>query len=160
MFFKALIKLCVVTSILLISGCATVSTFKAYEGEEKSNDQVARITSNVKREGFAYQRLSITKIDEISTFDFAASLLSSPAYPTSAIVLPGRHYIGLKYEHGLMFSDSVLWFDAEAGASYLLNANVDGYGVKFWITDASTGRAVGGIPGGEPKKEKDNKLDD
>jgi len=143
-----------VTSVILIllSSCAS-GTFKGYSGVEKDRSDLAKIECKVERHGPAWQKLFISKVDGKSTFDFGASLGFSGSYPKSALVLSGRHYLQIRYEYAGSFSHGTIWFDAEAGKNYTVKSNTEGYSTTFWIIDDITGERIGGVPGGEPKKE-------
>ena len=49
------------------------------------------------------------------------------------------------------FADGKIWIDCEAGKTYAIRRDIDGYKVRLWAEEEDTGKVVGGIPGGEPK---------
>lgn len=81
-------------------------------------------------------------------------LTDKAPYAEMAYVKPGRHYLNLRYTYGPTFADGRVWFDAEAGKTYIIHRKATGYQIAFWMEELGTGKVVGGIPGGEPPSDK------
>jgi hypothetical protein len=92
-------------------------------------------------------KLYITAINGKSTRRW---LTLDTNFPEAAEVAPGRHYLDLMYGKLNSVAHGKVWFDAEEGKHYIARKALRGYSVFFWIEEAGTGKAVGGIPGSEP----------
>ena len=75
-------------------------------------------------------------------------------YAEYAWVTPGRHYLDLHYTYMNSFAWGQVWFDAEAGKTYVIRKQITGYSVRFWVEEEETGKLAGGIPGGEPENQR------
>jgi hypothetical protein len=98
------------------------------------------------------KRLYITEVDKESTN--TACFHWPNCYAEEVLVGPGRHYLKLKFAHLASFAHGTVWFDAEEGKSYVVRKRLSGYGVQFWVEDASTGQPVGGRPGAEEETKR------
>jgi len=152
------IKYILILAVLLCSlGCSTPPPYKAYQGEENLSD-LALIQCDLEHPrklfGLIIERFMIMKIDGKSTFSLARSLTADQEYAQQALVKSGRHYLDVKYALRRGYASGDLWFDAEAGKTYVVRKAVRRRGIIFWIEEKESGKVVGGIPGGEPKPEK------
>ena len=68
-------------------------------------------------------------------------------FPASLLIDPGKHEIGIRYIAGPLFSDAVLWLNAEPEKSYIIKKKTAGYSVSFWLEDMNTGKKVGSVFG-------------
>jgi hypothetical protein len=68
-------------------------------------------------------------------------------FPTEVRVRPGRHNLGVLFNHMNSSASAALWVDAEAGRTYTVHTELRGYDIRFWLTVSATGRPVGGIVG-------------
>jgi hypothetical protein len=100
------------------------------------------------------QKVFIAAVDGKSTFTLGGALTDTAPYAESAYVTPGRHYLDLEYTYLNSFAWGKVWFDAEGGGSYMIRHKASGYELFFWVEDLATGKAVGGIPGGEPPSDQ------
>ena len=137
----------------LVAGCATPRTFTE-QGASREASQGAKITCESEHTHTILnglnQKVFIAAIDGKSTYTIGGSLTDTEPYAEAAYVKPGRHYLDLKYRYFDSFASGKVWFDAEAGGSYIIRRKVKGYAIVFWVEDLGTGKVVGGIPGGEP----------
>jgi hypothetical protein len=119
---RALGALVLCAALASLIGCSA----KAYPGPRRSRSEVARIESSFQQPGV---RISIQSID-----DMPLTLRQD-----SADVLPGRHRIAteLVLRHGFeqQVHQAEIWFDAEAGQSYTILAEIYEYGPRIWIAD-------------------------
>ena len=104
-------------------------------------------------------RVFIAAVDGKSTFTMAGMLSSPLPYIESAEVVPGRHYLDLRYAYTNLRASGKVWFDAESGHAYIVRKQTSGYDIKFWVEDVGTGKVVGGLPGGEPLTEASGKTE-
>jgi hypothetical protein len=126
-----------------ISGCATV---QVYSEPDLPREKIARILgSNDQERGVT---VSIIEIDNkaLSSFKFNR--------PIKVNVLPGIHVLKVRYERvsfsryqmplpfQTIVTEGDLELTAEASKNYLIKASSKGYGVKFWIEEAGTGKVV------------------
>lgn len=144
------------------SGCAT-QQYQAYKGAPLSNAEQAVVQTESQRDHVVRsrldQRLGIVDIDGVKTASFAACVMlgTENCYPDRAIVLPGRHHFTLRYDHGNSFSFGNIWFDAEAGKTYLIRRKILGYNIRMWVEENDLHTVVGGLADGEPPVSRNSK---
>lgn len=146
-------KLLFAALCLLLCGCATQRTYTqaGVPHDPAASAMIVCESENThKILNGLNQKVFIAKIDEKSTFTVKGALTDTAPYAEAAYVTPGRHYLDLQYSHLNSYAWGRVWFDAEAGGSYVVRRQISGYAVTFWVEDMETGQAVGGIPGGEP----------
>ena len=140
----------------VLCGCASPRTF-VQPAAAVDRDKSALVTCESEHGHTVLQGLNqkvfIAAIDNKSTFTMNGFLTDTAPYAESAYVTPGRHYLTLQYNHMNVYARAIVWFDANAGESYLVRRRIEGYSVMFWVEEANTGKIVGGIPGGEPEKQ-------
>lgn len=144
------------TVVLSLLGCATVPPYKAYQGEKKLSDlAIIQCDSEHAHKIFVAldERVYISKIDDKSTFNLMHALTANQEYPEQASVEHGRRYLEVRYQGHSGYTKMDLWFDAEAGKTYIVRKAVEGRNIRFWIEEKESGKVVGGIRGGEPKPE-------
>lgn len=145
------LALAAISGVVLSSGCAT-NPYRAYPGPS-SNHSV--LISGINRFG---ERTSITCIDGKDTSSFIGYNNGDRGferYPASVEVLPGHHdlIVNNSWNRGLLFSNTMLSLDAEAGHSYTLEGSMTFNGATTlsgsksgtsttWLED-ETGKHVG-----------------
>jgi hypothetical protein len=87
------------------------------------------------------QRVYITTLDGQSLRRYGMD----SAFPEGMLLEPGKHVISVRYEHHGVFAEEDLWLIAERGKAYVIRRQVEGYAIKFWIEDSSSGQLVGGV---------------
>jgi len=129
---------------LLAALCFFVSIAEAKDAPY----EVATITGSVISSHTFLNRLDerciITSVDHIP---LALQLLVNAN--TTQTLKPGRHFIHVRYTHSRWNSSGRLWVDAEAGKAYVIHAQSEYSGVRFWIEDKASGAIVGGVDTGD-----------
>ncbi|MBA4147558.1 MAG: hypothetical protein H0X66_05545 [Verrucomicrobia bacterium] len=146
-------KLLLMALCLVLCGCATQRTYtqKGVPLDPSASAIIMCDSENThKFLNGLNKKVFIARIDGKSTFTVKGALTDTDPYAEAAYVSPGRHYLDLKYSHYNSYAWGRVWFDAEAGGSYIVRRRISGYSVIFWVEDMETGKVVGGIPGGEP----------
>lgn len=151
------LRLLLLAVVLFAGGCAsTTRPSQAVDTPKGAAEKRIRVTADSQRERTLFagldKRLYITHVDDESTN--TACFHWPDCYAEEVLVAPGRHYLKLKFAHLGSFARTTVWFDAEEGKSYIVRKRLSGYGVQFWVEDASTGRPVGGLPGAEEETKK------
>jgi hypothetical protein len=130
--------LIVVLVIVAVSGCVSVRTYQAYEGETLPPSKIA-----ILRETKKFYIISFCKSD-LETIDGqevnSAGLVE---------MLPGQHKVSFKLEYitwGSEYRSGFFEFQAEAGHVYKLDvAKCTGIPpLQAWIEDKTTGKIVAG----------------
>jgi hypothetical protein len=131
---------CFIFLLALGTGCAE----QAYDGGEKSSNEVAVIkNSYTRRGGLKSDRADIIAVDD-DYFD------GSP--PGRVEVLPGEHSVVIRCRHGGLISDNGIGlqgrqgsvdFVAKAGREYEVLCSTDNGKYIKWITDLTTDEIVG-----------------
>jgi len=130
--------LIVVLVIVAVSGCASIRTYQAYEGETLPPSKIAILRDTKK-----FYLISFCK-SELETIDGkdvnSAGLVE---------MLPGPHKVSFKLEYVTWGSESrqgSFEFQAEAGHVYKLDvAKCTGIPpLQAWIEDKTTGKVVAG----------------
>ena len=130
--------LIVVLVIVAVSGCASIKTYQAYEGETLPPSKIA-----ILRETKKFYLISFCKSD-LETIDGkdvnSAGLVE---------MLPGPHKVSFKLEYitwGSEYRSGFFEFQAEAGHVYKLDvAKCTGIPpLQAWIEDKTTGKVVAG----------------
>ena len=137
-----------------LSGCAAQPVI-LYEGAERPATEVAHVRG-LNDNGHTFWRglnhqVTIIQVDGESAASPVNALLA--AGTEEVILLPGKHSMGVKYSHMNSYAYASLWFIAEAGKNYTVQAFEKGYAVVVAIFDDATQKPVGGISGSidEPK---------
>jgi len=136
----------------LVSGCA--SSRVRYEPPTGLPSELARI----KTSGSS----GVESIDDKQVMSFLR-LTKPGAYPNEVVTLaPGNHRIHVVASGYQMPPPHMwLWLKAEPGKDYVLKdeaskADGGGFRVRFWLEDATSGQAVGGIAGSDDDPTKDD----
>lgn len=140
-------RIVLVGCLLACAACATGAPYQAYPGRPLPAGEQARIvvaSDSVLAAlpgGGATMRISC--VDGEPTNESLIII----RYPTEVLVRPGRHNLGVLFSHMNSSASAALWVDAEAGRTYTVHTELRGYDIRFWLTDSTTGRPVGGIVG-------------
>jgi hypothetical protein len=131
---------CFLFLLILCTGCAE----QAYDGGEKSSEEVAVIkNSYTSKGGMKSDRADIVAVDD-DYFD------GSP--PARVEVLPGKHSVEIRCRHGgllvekgvgLQGRQGSVEFIAKAGREYEVLCSTDNGRYMKWITDLTTDEIVG-----------------
>lgn len=132
---------------LFAAGCATVNTRHAYSGEQRDTADLALVLGTTQQTynvlSPSRSRISIMSVDDDSTVPW----YSPSAYPTTVYVLPGRHKLGLRYEHVHGVADGSIWVDALTNRTYqvkVMNPEGRTTRVYFVVEDITAQTLVGG----------------
>jgi hypothetical protein len=139
---------------VVVAGCGSLPAHQGYPGPARSDQEHARISGKVVGDHKVLAGLNetilITCIDGVSLDQYWSLKLTANRYPLEALVLPGRHYIGIAYFYAGSYATGAMWFDAGAGRAYGIQHEPRRGSVYFWITDRATGTMAGGPIGNEP----------
>lgn len=129
----------------LLTGCASVAVYRAYEDASLPAQKVAKVVGIKHGNHVIFQGLNeevgIHEVDGEPTFSFWSS--SIDPVPKEVYVLPGKHELLVRYSHKGNMAFERLSLDAEAGKTYAIRMAVVPSGRKFWIESA------GATPPGE-----------
>lgn len=131
--------------LLSCAACSAPAFHQAYPGPMLAPEEHARIVTLPAEKGRTRPVISC-----VDGKDTSGKSMWVGDYPPEAFVQPGRHYIAVFYESQPYWTEGALWLDAQAGRTYNVSWESQGGRVRFWLVDAETRRAVGGIVGGEP----------
>lgn len=140
---------------LTLYGCASPRIY-TQEGLSLERDNPAKIACDSERNHKVLlglnRKLYITAIDGESTLTWSSTFSDVRPYAEAAYLKPGRHYLDLVFTFLNSDAHGTVWFDAEAGGSYLVRWKMSGYGVSTWVEDLNTHKVIGGVPGTEPSE--------
>lgn len=143
----------IVALLLALAACVAAPVTQLYPGPTLSSAQHVLVRVDLRGRAFASQRVDIEQVDDKPTLGTGEGILSAGSGASAVYVLPGKHYLRLRYRGPGTAVRANLWFVGEAGGSYLVKVEQPGEGVRLWIEDERTGKPVGGARGSadEPK---------
>ena len=145
-------KTILISGLLLLASCAA-PVAKMYDGPMLAPSEQVIVRVESRGRTFASERVDIQAVDDKQTLSMGEGIISSSSGAEAVYMLPGKHTLRLRYRGKGAAVTANLWFVGEKGASYLVRATQTGDGVKVWIEDEKSGKAVGGVRGSadEPK---------
>jgi hypothetical protein len=127
----------------LLAGCAA-RHMQAYPGERRAANEVSVLTVSRMRN---HAKISITRIDETSGYNFISDVVMGRNGAVSVAVLPGKHTVKAHIQMGSAYVDGAVWWISQAGRNYELRGSFIGYDATIQVIDLKTGRPVGGVVG-------------
>jgi hypothetical protein len=131
--------------LLSCAACTAPLFHQAYPGPMLAPEEHARIVTVSDARGRTWPVISC-----VDGKDTSGKSILAGDYPPEAFVLAGRHYIAVFYNLHTSWTEGALWLDAQPGRTYIVTWERAGRNIRFFLVDAETGRAVGGVVGSEP----------
>ena len=131
---KAIIAL---LALSILSGCVGPKV-QMYSGPHRDPEQQVEIKTTPPT---SWNQLSIVAVDNKLTVNFFRFIFEQK-WASSVYVLPGKHSLRVQCSNGALSCDGYLSWDAEGGATYIIDGVINENRLLMVVKDEVTGEAV------------------